>query len=117
MQDVGGPVGRQIAAMAPHRAELHPAEPAPDIAPGADVLAVEHHPRRGALRRRHDLFGHGRRFPERAPADEEENPEHRDEQDAEQHPESLYREYPTVVHGASPEPSARDFRGCGAGAP
>jgi hypothetical protein len=43
MQPVGGPVGRQVAAVTPDRTDLVSAHGLPDLPALADVLVGEHH--------------------------------------------------------------------------
>ncbi len=71
MQPVGAPVGRDIAAMAPDRAELHAAQRLPDLPPRLDIGLAE---KRVAIGDR-DGFGNRRCLDIDFPADEAEDRE------------------------------------------
>ena len=98
MENIGRPVGSKITPMPPDRAQLHAAQAPPHVAPGVNVVAGEQHRRRLAVDD-HDLVRQGRGHLEGAPADRQQDGEHRHQQHGEHRPQPGKGEGFAVVHG------------------
>ncbi len=86
VQVVGRPVGRDVAAVPPDRADLHAAHRPPDVLAGADVVARDD----DGARPRHDLRGNRRRLLIDAHAHPAERGERCDDDERERDPQSLH---------------------------
>ena len=97
VQHVGGPVGRQVRAMPPHRAELHAAQAPPDVAPGVDVRLGEHQLFSAAVDR--DNLRGDRRCDLKGPASyQQQGAEHHNHQSCKNRPKPWKSKEFTIVH-------------------